>query len=123
MPQKLSTTALICAAIGLVATVAQAHPRLRMSNPSAGATLSASPTKITMRFNEGLIGLFTGLELKDARGRRIRTGPAIFDPDDDDKLIVPIKERLTPGVYNIAWHAVGIDTNRTTGQYSFKVVR
>ena len=76
-----------------------------------------------MSFSEGLIGRFTGVVLKDARGKSVPTGQAMVDPNDNTKLTVPIKARLIAGTYNVAWHAVSVDTHRVAGKYTFKVAR
>ena len=55
---------------------AYAHPRLETSNPAQGAILKVAPKEIRMSFSEILIANFTGLELKDVKGRTIRTGKA-----------------------------------------------
>ena len=123
MFRKLMTTTLICAAFALSATVAEAHPRLKTATPAPGAKLASAPTMITMRFSEGLIGTFSGLDLRDASGRKVLVGRAMLDANDNTKLSVPIKERLKAGRYSVAWHAVSVDTHRVAGNYSFKVTQ
>jgi methionine-rich copper-binding protein CopC len=38
-------------------------------------------------------------------------------------LVVPIGEPLPSGNYRVQWHAVGEDTHRVKGSYSFSVGR
>ena len=123
MFRNLVTTTLVCAVFALSATIAEAHPRLKMATPAPGAKLATAPKMITMRFSEGLIGNFSGLEVKDARGRKLATGQTMLDANDNTKLSVPLNERLTAGTYMVAWHAVSVDTHRVAGHYSFKVTR
>jgi hypothetical protein len=119
----MSRTIAILMMTMLGATTASAHPRLQTSNPAAGATLKAAPKDIRLSFNEGLVPSFTGLELKNANGKPVPTGKAMLVPGDNKKIVVPIGTRLTAGTYNVAWHAVSVDTHRVSGSYSFKVKR
>ena len=114
---------LLTAALGVGATAASAHPRLQSSNPAPGAQLKSAPKDIRMSFSEELVPNFTGLELKTAAGKSIPTGKPTLAVGDNKKIVVPIGTRLTPGTYNVAWHAVSVDTHRVTGSYSFKVMR
>lgn len=118
-----TTAILLAAAVALGATAASAHPRLQSSNPAPGALLKSAPKDIRMSFSEGLVQNFTGLELKTAAGKSIPTGKATLAEGDNKKIVVPISTRLTPGTYNVAWHAVSVDTHRVTGSYTFKVMR
>jgi len=114
---------LLIAGLGLGATEAGAHPRLQSSNPAAGAVLKSAPKDIRMSFSEELVPMFTGLELKTATGKSVPTGKTALVAGDNKKVVVPIAGRLAPGTYNVAWHAVSVDTHRVTGSYSFKVMR
>jgi methionine-rich copper-binding protein CopC len=118
-----TTAILLAAAVALGATAASAHPRLQSSNPAPGALLKSAPKDIRMSFSEELVPNFTGLELKTAAGKSIPTGKTVLVPGDNKKIVVPIGARLTAGTYNVAWHAVSVDTHRITGNYSFKVTR
>jgi methionine-rich copper-binding protein CopC len=52
----------------------------------------------------------------------VPTGQAKLDPADSTRLIVPIQAHLTVGQYNVAWHAVSVDTHRVTGTYAFRIL-
>jgi methionine-rich copper-binding protein CopC len=123
MARKIKLVAIICTAVGLLATTAQAHPKMNMSAPAPGATVTTPPGEIKMGFSEGLVGRFTGLELTDAKGKHVQLGQAFLDPHDNTKFSVPVKQRLTPGLYKVSWHAVSTDTHRVTGKYAFSVAR
>ena len=120
----MSRTLILLSAVlglGLAASAANAHPRLQVSNPAPGAVLKTAPKDIRLNFSEELVAAFTGLELKNAAGKSIPTGKTAFVPGDSSKIVVPIGARLTPGTYNVAWHAVSVDTHRVTGSFSFKL--
>ena len=119
----LRKTVRVTLAVLLTATVgrmAWAHPVLEASDPGQGATVS-SPKEIRLTFTENLIAKFSGLTIKDQSGRPIGTASPSVDPNDKRQLIVPISTPLRPGAYDVDWHAVGADTHRVTGHFSFRV--
>ena len=122
MLRRTSTAILFALALGLVATAAQAHPRLQSATPSPNSMAMVAPDAIRMTFSEGLIGRFTGVSVTQGHGKRVATGRAMLDPSDNTKLIVRIKSRLKAGTYNVAWHAVSVDTHRVSGNYTFMVM-
>jgi methionine-rich copper-binding protein CopC len=120
---KITIGALAVVALSLLATSANAHPKLISASPSADVSSKASPTEIKLNFSEGVIAKFSGLELKDEAGKTIATGAPVTDPKDQKQLIVPLPAPLTAGHYTVIWHAVSEDTHRVKGEYSFGVDR
>src|SRR6516225_8431381 len=119
----LRKTVRVTFAILLTATagrMAWGHPVLEASDPGQGATVS-SPNEVRLTFTENLIAKFSGLTIKDQSGRAIGTASPSVDPNDKRQLIVPISTPLPPGAYDVDWHAVGADTHRVTGHFSFRV--
>jgi len=110
-------------AISLLATAANAHPKLISASPSADVSSKISPTEIKLNFSEGVIAKFSGLELKDEAGKTIATGAPVNDPKDQKQLVVPLSSPLPVGHYTVTWHAVSEDTHRVKGEYSFGVDR
>jgi len=100
--------------------IAWGHPVLEASDPEQGTTVS-SPKEIRLTFTENLIAKFSGLTIKDQSGRLIGTATPSVDPNDKRQLVVPISTPLLPGAYDVDWHAVGADTHRVTGHFSFRV--
>jgi methionine-rich copper-binding protein CopC len=100
--------------------MAWGHPVLEASDPGQGATVS-SAKEIRLTFTENLIAKFSGLTIKDQSGRLIGTASPSVDPNDKRQLVVPISTPLLPGAYNVDWHAIGADTHRVTGHFSFRV--
>jgi copper resistance protein C len=118
---RISISALAWVAFSLLAAPASAHPTLRSASPAADAPSASFPTEIKLDFSEGVIVKFSGLELKDDRGKTIETGVATTDPKDKKRLVVPVLAPLTPGRYTVNWHVVSEDTHRAQGQYSFRI--
>jgi methionine-rich copper-binding protein CopC len=110
----------VIALLGMVAG-AEAHPVPKATAPKPNEVLSASPTEIRMDFSEGLVAVFSGVEVDDPAGKAVETGTAVVDPKNDRELVVPIKAKLAPGTYTVKWHAVGTDTHRVAGHYTFQV--
>src|SRR5258708_30712270 len=106
-------------AISLIATAANAHPKLISASPAADVSSKVSPTEIKLNFSEGVIARFSGIELKDETGKAIATGVAATDPKDRKQLVVPLPAPLMAGPYHVAWHVVSEDTHRVKGEYSF----
>ncbi|MBL6938314.1 MAG: copper homeostasis periplasmic binding protein CopC [Alphaproteobacteria bacterium] len=122
MIKKSLAMAAAIAALAVASTAAEAHPRLKSSNPASHATLKTSPNAIRLNFSEGLIASFSGLTLTNG-GRTVATGAPTVSGRDNTSLVVPLRAPLKPGAYSVAWHAVSVDTHRVSGSYSFKIAR
>jgi methionine-rich copper-binding protein CopC len=96
---------------GIIGGVAWAHPALESTQPGQGSTVS-SPKEIRLTFTEDLVAKFSGLTIKDESGRLVETASPSADPNQKRQLIVPIPKPLSPGTYNVDWHAVAADTHR-----------
>ena len=125
-------------ALGLMATSAVAHPKLKSAVPAADMDANASPTQsdvatkdktgdapkeIRLMFSEAVIAKMSGIVLKDEAGKPVPTGSPQADPQDQKQLVVPVSTPLTPGHYKVNWHAVSEDTLRVKGEYNFTVGR
>src|SRR5258706_13875694 len=103
----------------LLATAANAHPKLVSASPAADVSSKVSPMEIKLNFSEGVIAKFSGLELKDEAAKTIATGVPANDPKDQKQLIVPLPAPLTAGGYTVTPHSVSEDTHRGKGENSF----
>jgi methionine-rich copper-binding protein CopC len=103
------------------AATANAHPQLKAAGPAPGSVVTASPKALRIQFNEGITLAFSGVDLINEKGQKVMTGAASTAAKDKAQLIVPLKSKLTPGKYTVAWHAVGDDTHRVQGKYQFSV--
>ncbi len=99
------------------AGAAQAHPRLLSATPASGQPAAAAK-EIRITFNEPLIARFSGVTVKGPRGA-VAAGPSILDPANSKVLVTPLAGALSPGRYEVAWHAVSTDTHRVAGHYAF----
>ena len=125
-------------ALGLMATSAVAHPKLKSAIPAAEMDANASPKEsavatkgeaggapkeIRLIFSEAVIAKMSGIVLKDEAGKPVRTGSPQTDPQDQKQLVVPVATPLVTGRYNVTWHAVSDDTHRVKGEYKFTIGR
>jgi len=107
-------------AFALAATAAFAHAQLDKASPPVGGTVP-SPSEIRLKFTEGVEPRFSGVTLSAQGGAAQPLGKAAVDPADNSVLIVRIANRLAPGVYEVNWHAVSVDTHHTQGSFNFTV--
>ena len=108
-------------AIALVSTAgaASAHSFPEHEDPSAGATLAATPAQVTIKYDAPIEKLFDSLQVLDATGQNKAAGTPQVSADGHE-LSVPVAP-LSPGDYTVKWRVVCIDTHHTEGSYSFTV--
>jgi copper resistance protein C len=102
---------------------ANAHPKLVKTDPAADAVTATSPKELRLSFNEELVPKFSGVELSDEKGKKIEIGATAPDPSDKKQLVVVLPKPLAEDAYKVNWHAVGADTHRVQGSYSFTIKR
>ncbi len=107
-------------AFGLASVRAEAHAMLHRSTPSAGASLTQSPSQLDLFYSEGLEPAFSAVIVTNALGGSVAAGPLHLAPDDDKHAIVPLKP-LAAGSYHVEWHVTSVDTHRTQGAFDFSV--
>lgn len=109
----------VAAALG--ANSASAHAFLDHAVPGVGASVSGSPSELTLTFTEALTPAFSGVKIATAAGVSVPATKATVDPADPATLHVRLAQPLKPGVYKVSWHVVSVDTHRTEGTYAFTV--
>lgn len=104
-----------------LSSAALAHPKLASALPDANSTVTTVPNELRLKFNEELEASFSGAEIKGDDDRKIETGKASTDPKDSTQLVIPLQSPLSAGTYTVTWHAVGADSHKVKGSYSFTV--
>ncbi len=111
----------------LLASAAEAHPKLMKSLPAANAVI-AKTRVIKLQFSEKLIAQFSGgdLVMTDMPGMKMHAPmkmPALTSAvaADGRTLVLTAKSPLTAGAYMLNWHAVSTDTHRVQGTLAFRV--
>lgn len=114
-----STTVPIVVAIVSTVRAAAAHSFPEHEDPSAGATVAATPAQVTIKYDAPIEKLFDSLQVLDATGQDKAAGAPQVSADGHE-LSVPVAP-LNPGEYTVKWRVVCIDTHHTEGSYSFTV--
>ena len=118
--------AVALAASAIVATAAQAHPRLATAMPAADAVVTA-PTKVQLVFSEALVAQFSGIDLTMTEMPGMKMGPMKINGvkatvgADGKTLVATLAKPLAVGTYKVDYHVVSTDTHRIQGSYTFKV--
>jgi hypothetical protein len=99
---------------------AHAHAFLDRSEPRVGATVHVAPAELKLWFSEEVEPAFTTVKVFDAKGKRVDKADARVDLADRGLLRVSL-DALGPGVYNVVWRAVSVDTHVTEGDFVFHV--
>jgi methionine-rich copper-binding protein CopC len=106
--------------LAFAALPARAHAFLDHALPAVGSTVAAAPKQVQLFFTQDLEPAFTGATLASASGQPVATGPAVFDPQNKNELVLNLPP-LTPGHYKVSWHALSVDTHRTEGSFGFDI--
>lgn len=112
-------TALALAAVARLYTIASAHVTLVSSQPSAGATLSASPTTIRLEFSETMEPAVAHVTLIGPDGSS--TALSLANDPHDAHFIVGIVPRIGAGTFRVQWHVLSEDGHPVGGSFVFTV--
>jgi copper resistance protein C len=118
--RMILATSLLAGAVTLGAPGVQAHAFLDHASPAVGSTVLTAPETVTLWFTQELEPAFTTATVTDASGNTVETGPALVNPKDPTELRVALK-KLSPGTYTVSWHALSVDTHKTTGHFTFEI--
>ena len=113
--RNILTVVLFAAAF---ATLALAHNKLLKSAPAAGATLTTSPARVEMWFEEKPDPAVSKIAVKGPAGA-VETGPVHANPKN--ALAADFKGKLANGQYAVSWQTAGDDGHVSKGDFSFTV--
>jgi copper resistance protein C len=102
----------------MLAAPAWAHSFPEQESPTAGETLAAPPSTISIKYDAQIEHLFATLEVLDSTGKNVAGNPVVSD--DGYTLSVKV-DGIKPGDYTVKWGVVCVDTHHTQGSYSFTV--
>jgi methionine-rich copper-binding protein CopC len=102
-----------------VSAPAQAHAFLEHAEPRVGATVQATPGKLTLSFTEQIEPAFSTVKVTDAKGHPVDKG----DVHVDGASMQVSLGAVGPGDYTVTWRVVSTDTHVTQGDYVFHVGR
>ncbi|MCU1387420.1 MAG: uncharacterized protein JWL72_758, partial [Ilumatobacteraceae bacterium] len=119
---KVAVAAALAALLALLALpgAALAHAQLLTTSPSAGAVLDASPSEVTLTFNEPVEISLGAVRLFDGGGNSVEV-PTARHPAGDDKAVVVLLPALGKGSYVVDWQVVSADSHPVQGAFTFQV--
>lgn len=97
-----------------------AHASLVKSDPPRRATLSESPSKIQLWFNEEIETAYAAVSVVDMNDKVVSQA----DPEkviDDPKSIILLLPDLAAGVYKVRFRVLSIDGHVVDSNYSFRI--
>ncbi len=111
----------VCAA-GLVvfAPGASAHAVLIDTSPSAGQSVTSSPSSVSLTFNDDITVESNAIRLFDVKGRLLDIGTTQVDPSNAKKVFATVPT-LNNGTYVVAWRATSPDSHPVNGAFTFAI--
>lgn len=113
--------AMVVALVGIAAPRASAHTALQSTEPADGATLTASPSRVLLTFNQPVDAPAGGIRVFTADGARVDDGGDTSHGDGDRKTVSLDVPALSPGAYVVTWRVVSQDAHPLHGAFSFTV--
>lgn len=118
-------SALLAIALGWVmapAPQAMGHAVVREITPTDSGRVDAGPEQVVVRFSEPVQLLQpSDLEVVDATGNPVSTGPGRVRAADASVIEVPVRDGLAPGTYTTRWRVVSADGHIIPGAAVFAV--
>ncbi|TMR23695.1 copper resistance protein CopC [Nonomuraea turkmeniaca] len=116
MRRLLTVLLLACAAVGVLPPAAQAHNVLIGSDPKDGATLSASPERVTLVFDQAVRQGYAQVGVTGADGSSWADGAAVVAAE---RVSVKVKPLRAGGSYVVGYRILSADGHPVTGKITF----
>jgi hypothetical protein len=100
---------------------ATAHALVLESVPAQGATLTAPPTHVFLRFNSKLEKRLSHVSLAPEKGKPVALPISVNGQDQPDRIDVPLAP-LAPGAYVVRYKVLAVDGHITEGILRFSVL-
>jgi methionine-rich copper-binding protein CopC len=101
-------------------TAALAHAQLVKSSPAADSALAATPSEVTLQFNEKLERAFSSVRVRDSSGQQVDKRDTQIEKGNPTIMRVSLPP-LKAGSYTVQWRATATDLHKIDGTFSFKV--
>ena len=125
MTRRIAGALLIALALSLALFgVASAHAKLVSSDPAAGANLTATPAKVTLKFSEEISDKATDsfFTVTDEKGAEVGKGTLDNTDVDHATLSGALNSGLGSGVYTVTWQTITPDDQgKSQGSFTFGV--
>jgi hypothetical protein len=96
------------------------HAFLDKSEPKVGGTVKVPPTAVRIWFTDDTQADKSVIEVFDSAGNQVDKKDTHGDAHDKSLLVVTVSP-LRPGIYQVRWHAMCIDSHKTEGDFHFTV--
>jgi methionine-rich copper-binding protein CopC len=118
LSRLLTILLLACAALGIVPPAAQAHNVLIGSDPKDGATLPASPERVTLIFDQAVRQGYAQVGVTGADGSSWADGAAVVAAE---RVSVRVKPLPAGGSYVVGYRILSADGHPVTGKITFSL--
>jgi methionine-rich copper-binding protein CopC len=115
-----SALAAAVVAVLVLTPATAAHSLLLESSPAAGATLTAPPRQLTLRFNNRIEKRLSQISIVDERGAPQPL--AITVAGGAAERLTAGVPALAPGAYRVEWHVLSTDGHIVSGSFGFRLV-
>lgn len=117
IPLRAAALVLLCGlALLLGAGAASAHTRLLSSDPADGASLDASPARVSLEFNETMQPEFSTITVVGPDGTAYQSGAPTADGRTIGTAVSPLG---AAGRYEIGYRVISEDGHPVTGSVGF----
>jgi methionine-rich copper-binding protein CopC len=118
---RLVSVAVVAASLAFVLVAAlAAHMKLVKSMPVADATSTAPPSRIQVWFSQAPDVKVSKLDLAGPTGAVKLTN---FHAMDDKSIVATVADKMSDGLYTVAWQAAGDDGHVQKGAFKFTLKR
>ena len=100
-----------------LATQVYAHTKLSHSSPKQGSVISSSPETLSLTFSSKV--KLMKVDLRTKQGDKVKLA-FILSPISSENFSIPLSV-LTQGEYIVHWVAMGKDSHKMKGSFSFKI--
>jgi len=98
---------------------AGAHSVLIATDPGTGSVVEEPPTRVLLRFNEGVEAALGSVRVFDASGERVDDDEV--EKPSPEEAVVGIDGDLERGTYTVAWRLISADSDPISGAFVFHV--
>ena len=118
--RRCATIVLVGVAIcALAAWTAPFHLHLVKSLPAANATVTAAPDSIRLWFSQPPELKVTSVKVTGPGTAAVALAP--LAKRDSSLVIAPVKGKMAPGAYTVAWRTMAKDGHVARGTFAFKI--
>ena len=105
---------LVAAGFGMAGS-ASAHSQLERTDPADGSQVAVLPDKITLTFNQNVLGIGDVLQVTGPAGIVSAGAPSVVD----NQVIQAIQPGSAAGAYTVIWRVTSADGHPISGQFGF----